>query len=47
MQAVADAAEPWLFADSADGATGLEPVGVAKAADADMKRWRAIAGLED
>ena len=41
------AAEPWLFADSAGGATGLEPAGVAKATDADMKRWRAIAGLED
>ena len=32
------AAEPWLFADSAGGATRLEPAGVAKAADADMKR---------
>ena len=41
------AAEPWLFADAVGGASGLEPAGVAKAADADMRRWRSIAGLED
>lgn len=43
------AAEPWLFSDAParGGATGLEPAGAAKAADKDMKRWRAIAGLED
>lgn len=41
------AAEPWLFADAGNGASGLEPAGAAVAGDADMKRWRAIAGLED
>lgn len=41
------AAEPWLFADGAAGASGLEPAGVAKGGDSDMKRWRSIAGLED
>lgn len=41
------AAEPWLFADGAAGASGLEPAGAANGGDADMKRWRSIAGLED
>ena len=43
------AAEPWLFADDAaqGGTTGLEPAGAAGATDADMKRWREIAGLDD
>lgn len=40
------AAEPWLFAGAA-GATGLEPAGTTNGGDADMKRWRAIAGLEE
>ncbi len=42
------AAEPWLFcaAPAQGGSTGLEPTGVAKATDKDMKRWREIAGLE-
>lgn len=26
---------------------GLEPAGVAKADDGEMRRWREIAGLED
>lgn len=39
-------AEPWLFADAA-GATGLDTAGAAVGGDADMKRWRAIAGLEE
>ena len=43
------AAEPWLFSDARaqGGSTGLEPAGAVKAADKDMKRWRAIAGLEN
>lgn len=40
------AAEPWLFADAA-GATGLEPAGAAAGGNGDMKRWRAIARLEE
>mgnify|MGYP006934591976 CR=1 FL=1 len=43
------AAEPWLFIDAApeSGTTGLEPAGAAVANDAEMKRWREIAGLDD
>ena len=43
------AAEPWLFIDAAPegGTTGLEPAGAAVANDAEMKRWREIAGLDD
>lgn len=41
------ATEPWLFADAVAGSTGLEPAGVAAGGDGDLKRWRAIAGLED
>lgn len=53
------AAEPWLFEgaettsqngsqDSADGATGLEPAGVAGVSDERyMRRWERIAGLVD
>ena len=40
-------AEPWLFGDAGGGgATGLEPAGASGGGDGDLKRWRAIAGLE-
>ncbi len=40
-------AEPWLFGETVGGgATGLEPAGASKGESDDMKRWRAIAGLE-
>lgn len=43
------AAEPWLFEGAAPtgGTTGLEPAGAAGGDDAEVKRWRSIAGLED
>lgn len=43
------AAEPWLFegAAPAGGTTGLEPAGAAGGDDAELKRWRSIAGLEE
>lgn len=43
------AAEPWLFEGAAPtgGTTGLEPAGAAGGDDAESKRWRSIAGLED
>lgn len=43
------AAEPWLFEGTAPagGTTGLEPAGAAGGDDAEMRRWRSIAGLED
>ncbi len=39
-------AEPWLFGETVGGATGLEPAGASKGESDEMKRWRAIAGLE-
>ncbi len=40
-------AEPWLFGETVGGGTtGLEPAGASKGESDDMKRWRAIAGLE-
>lgn len=44
------ASEPWLFEGAAaqSGATGLEPAGAAGGGEeADVKRWREIAGLEE
>ena len=43
------AAEPWLFEEDKpqDGSTGLEHAGAAGGDDAELKRWRGIAGLED
>lgn len=43
------AAEPWLFvgAEPRGGTTGLEPAGAAGGDDAELKRWRGIAGLEE
>lgn len=40
--------EPWLLAKHAaepSGTTGLEPAGAATSEEAEMKRWREIAGL--
>ncbi len=40
-------AEPWLFGETVGGgATGLEPAGASKGESDELKRWRAIAGLE-
>lgn len=44
------ASEPWLFegTPAQSGATGLEPAGAAGGGEeADVKRWREIAGLEE
>ena len=43
-------AEPWLFEGataSAGGTTGLEPAGAAGGEEAELKRWREIAGLDE
>ena len=41
-------AEPWLFGKTAGGgATGLEPTGASKGESDELKRWYAIAGIED
>ncbi|MBQ9000633.1 MAG: hypothetical protein IJ087_02120 [Eggerthellaceae bacterium] len=44
------AAEPWMFAEApakATGKTGLPNAGAASDKDAQVKKWRAIAGLDD
>jgi hypothetical protein len=40
-------AEPWLFSARHLGSTGLKPEGAATDDDKTLKRWRAIAGLDD
>ena len=44
------AAEPWMFQDAparTTGKTGLPNAGAASDKDAQVKKWRAIAGLDD